>query len=332
MMTIKSFELDKIRARYINSKKNKSGKAGSVERREPAIGGVVHASFGAKCINEFKIISELKEPRGIAQNDLYFAFSSENKVIIQKGEETFELENKWFSYIHALDFSPFDKHQLLISSSGFDCLFEYDLRTKQPTWDWFAWEHYSNEANDPSGNTKIYLSRTNDQFEKLISEGKKAKLINPNNEYLPTAMRAAFINSVSFSRQDRGKVIATLFHEGKSIVIDKESKESHDHITELSNPHGAWQLKKSDLVTSTSSGKLVHRWNNSETHFDFSGLPGKHIEMGEKEWIQNSIPFGQCIISIDSNRTSFIIIDPQNKSYNQISYPDHWAVQDFVIL
>ncbi len=39
--TIKSFDLQAIRKRYLESRKKKSGKIGSVERREIAEGGVV---------------------------------------------------------------------------------------------------------------------------------------------------------------------------------------------------------------------------------------------------------------------------------------------------
>ena len=48
------------------------------------------------------------------------------------------------------------------------------------------------------------------------------------------------------------------------------------------------------------------------------------------EWLQNSIIVDHLIITIDSNRTSFIIIDPQNERYDIIPYNLDWAIQDMV--
>ena len=41
LLTVKSFELKKIRERYLASKKNNNSKVGSVERREKARGGII---------------------------------------------------------------------------------------------------------------------------------------------------------------------------------------------------------------------------------------------------------------------------------------------------
>ncbi len=328
-LTVKSFQLDQIRKRYLASKKNKSGKVGSVERREPALGGIIQVKIANSEVESCDILHKIPEPRGIARNEVYFAYSSENKVIVEGKEGKFELENEWFSYIHALDFSPFDPNKLLISSSGLDCIFEYDLIKKKKTWEWFAWEHYSNVANDPLDNGSVLLTRLGDEYHSLKSQGKKVKLIKPN-EYLPTAMRAAFINSVSYSRQNKKELIATLFHEGKSILINQDNKQAEDHLTGFSNPHGGWKLENISLITSTSSGQVIIQSELEKSIFNFSELPNKHSEMGEKEWLQNSIKIGEYIITIDSNRTSFLIFNPNKKTYNQIAYPNHWAVQDLV--
>ncbi len=45
LITIKSFNLQAIRKRYLESRKNKSGKAGSVERREVSTGGIARVKI-----------------------------------------------------------------------------------------------------------------------------------------------------------------------------------------------------------------------------------------------------------------------------------------------
>ena len=144
-------------------------------------------------------------------------------------------------------------------------------------------------------------------------------------------MRAAFINSVSYSRREQGKIVATLFHEGESILVDQSSNKTIDHLSGLSNPHGAWQFSDIDMISNTSTGEIVLKKGNLEQRFSLSELPYKHPEMEGKEWLQNSIMHDGLIISIDSNRTSLVIFDPEKKTYNQIPYNADWAVQDMVI-
>lgn len=333
MLTVKSFDLDTIRKRYVASRKNKSGRAGSVERREPAMGGLCEVELGEGILKSSGILKEMKEPRGIAKNEKYLAYSSENRVVIQSGAEELILENPWFSFIHALDFSPNDPDRLLISSSGFDCIFEYNVTTGKKTWEWFAWEHFKNDALDPGTKEAVYLTRNPEEHKQWTHDGKQVKLIDdPVGTYLPTAMRAAFINSVTYSRRSKGKVIATLFHEGKSIVIDMESNQSTDHIIGLSNPHGAWQMKDFDMASSTTGGKVIMVEGDSEIHYDLAHLPGKHLEMEGKEWLQNAIHANGLIICIDSNRTSIVLFDANDKKYNCIPFNTDWAVQDLILV
>ena len=333
LLTVKSFNLDEIRKRYLASRKNNGTKVGSVERRKAATGALVKVKLGQDSLAKHEIIHELIEPRGITKLDDLLVYSSEDKVIVKSNQEQFQIENEWFSYIHALDISPFDKRKLLISSSGLDCIFEYDLEVRNLSWEWFAWEKYRNEATDPKSGGPIFLTRNTSEYNKLKDEGFAAKLISdPTNEYLPTAMRAAFINSVSYSRTSPNKIIATLFHEGRSIEIDIRNNEINEHIGNLSNPHGGWSFASFDMITSTGSGEVIIQRGEKIEKYTFAGLRNKHIEMGEKEWIQNSIVWNDCIISIDSNRTSLIIFNPIQRSYNQMVYPDNWAIQDMVVV
>ena len=63
LLTVKSFDLQAIRKRYLETKKNK--RSGSTQRRKPALGGVVSLSLNKGKLFNDEVLSQLKEPRGI---------------------------------------------------------------------------------------------------------------------------------------------------------------------------------------------------------------------------------------------------------------------------
>ena len=55
VLTVKSFDLQAIRKRYIKSRSDKIGKTGSVERRRVSMGGIVSMSIDSGKIREEKV-------------------------------------------------------------------------------------------------------------------------------------------------------------------------------------------------------------------------------------------------------------------------------------
>lgn len=330
IVTVKSFDLQAIRKRYIVSRKNRSGKAGSVERRTPSLGGIVILSISEGAIVEHSVLARLKEPRGIALNQTSLAIAAENEIfVITESGVVQNLQNDWFSYIHTVQFHPENPHRILISSSGLDLIFEYDLLTDECTYEWLAWEHGFNTAIDPSTKEQILLTRNKSEAERLSASGNNVLLIdNPAGQALPTAKRAAFINSCSYKNNET--LLATFFHEGKVYAIDKASGTSSVVMDGLKNPHGGQQYRQGFLATSTAEGEVVIQSKEQEVRVHWPTLPGKESALGELEWVQNTHPVHNFLVAIDSNRTSFIIFDPHQRKYDQIPYPSDWAIQDFV--
>ncbi|MEM9022167.1 MAG: hypothetical protein AAGB22_00400, partial [Bacteroidota bacterium] len=231
LLTVKSFELDKIRERYLQSRQSGSGRRGSANRREAGIGGVAHVVIEQGKLVHREVLAKLKEPRGIAAQGERLAISAENEVFVL-GDAVQTLRNPWFSYIHTLDFSV--DNRLLVSSSGFDALFEYDLATGAPTMEWFAWEHGFNRGKDPETGAPVLLTRV-----PLEDSSQQHLLINdPATQVLPTAMRAAFINSVVYDTNAPDTLLATFFHEGAVYAIDRNSGAAAQVLGELTTPHG----------------------------------------------------------------------------------------------
>ncbi len=333
MVTIKSFDLQAIRKRYIASRGNKSGKAGSVERRKPSKGGIAIIRLGSGKVEHKEIVARLFEPRGIHIDNQALAIAAENTIHIYEADGAyFRLTNPWFSYIHTVEFSPYSSDTVLISSSGFDLIQEYNYKTGELLFEWLAWEHGFNSANDPETNREVILTRSEKEAASLAAQQKKFTLIsNPLTDHLPTAKRAAFINSVSYHPTNPDLLLTTFFHEGRVYEIDKSDNSASLALENLKNPHGGRKVEAGYMATSTGSGEVVIQKPEEQLRISFVDLPGKPDELEKHEWIQNSTSHNNLIISIDSNRTSFVIIDPAQKYYDLIPYNPDWAVQDLVM-
>ena len=321
---VKSFDLGEIRKRYLDSTKNK--KIGSFKRREVGVGGLVSYKIENGNILTEKIVLETKEPRAIDIFGDKLAFASENKVFVVENEQVFELQDSWFSYVHTIEFSKTKEDIVLISSSGYDCFFEYNYKTGEKIFEWFAWENGYNTGVDDNGD-KLILTRNENEFEQLTSKGENVLLVDPTKGTLPTAQRAAFINSVSYSESEKG-YLATFFHRGEVRRIE----ESTDQVIfdGLQSPHGGKEINGEYVATDTRGGRVLLKTNEREIEIDFKSLRGKPDYLLEKEWLQNSAYNADFIITIDSNRTSFVIFSLEKKMYSVIPYNNEFAVQDIV--
>jgi hypothetical protein len=283
LLAVKSFDLQAIRKRYLASRSR--SKTGSVERREPAVGGIVHAVIENGEIVRQDIIAELVEPRGVDLNGNTIAISSENRIFIFRpgANEPIEVNHPWLSYIHTVRFNE-TGDRILVSSSGVDTLLEFDLDSGQASWEWVAWEHGLNTGENPADSSKHYLTRNPGEARRLEAEGKNVILITePREQTLPTALRAAFMNSAEYDQS--GDVLATLFHHGQVLRIDKTKGNWQPVISGMSKPHGGMQRDTAFVATDTGGGRVVFAEPETETSYDFSELPGKDPSLGELEWL-----------------------------------------------
>lgn len=327
LVTVKSFDLQQIRERYLKSRQSKTGRVGSVERRQVAQGGLVYVEVEKGYISKHEILCFLTEPRGIDVTKDMIAVSTENVVhVIRKGSID-RIDNPWFSYIHTVQFNHrHEADRILVSSSGYDCIFEYNLNTFTKTWEWFAWEHGFQKGFNPQTGKDILLTRNVKEASHLRKAGKDYLFIkDPEKQTLPTAQRAAFINSVLYDTRSKGKLIATFFHEGAVYSIDMNDGSCECIIDGMKSPHGGRNYRNQYMATSTATGELVF---SKEEKLSLTNLPGKPSELAELEWLQNSAPFDDCIITIDANRNSFVLIDTETKQYDMVTFDPNWAIQD----
>ena len=104
-----------------------------------------------------------------------------------------------------------------------------------------------------------------------------------------------------------------------------------ERIGALSKPHGGRNYGGEYLVTSTGSGEIFIGLKDKLKIYSLANLNGKPEELGDMEWVQNTLATNDLLIAIDSNRTSFVIIDPVEKLYDMVPYDENWAVQDAVV-
>lgn len=327
LLTIKSFDVQAIRARYLASKSN--SKTGSVERRAVSIGGIAALEINDGKMTTNETLVKMSEPRGIAFKDGILAIASENVVYLIDDKQTRKLTNPWFSYIHTIDFHP-TENKILVASSGYDCIFEYDLASLTKTYEWYAWENGLNISKHPKTGDTCLLTRDKTVAEKYKSSKHDYILIDkPEETSLPTALRSAFINSVSYDKSDPEYFLATLFHKGEVIRVKKASGNFDVVINQLKTPHGGMNFNGNYAATSTGSGEVVIGSGEYQKRYNFAGLDSKDKELGESEWLQNSIISADGnFITIDSNRNQFVIFNPELKKMSRISFDKNWAVQD----
>jgi hypothetical protein len=329
-LSIKSFDLQAIRKRYLASKKNASGRGGSVERRAVSLGGLAQVSLkGGRC-EIVALQQDLKEPRGLASAAGRWAYSLENKVIILVGSERFELHDPWFSYIHTVSFNPQHEDRILVTSSGFDCIIEYDFRTGKKCWEWFAWENGLDTARHPEDGRPVKVTRLAEQARNYQKQGVEHLYIaDPATDHLPTAQRTAFINTAHY--HPNNEILATLFHEGSLRKIDRDSGASEVVLAGMKSPHGGQAHAGELWCTNTGGGAVWCARPESQERYHFTGLAHKAAEMGEAEWLQNTLMLDQLRITIDANRNAFVVWDPQQKLYDLLAFDANWAVQDLAL-
>ena len=82
------------------------------------------------------------EPYGVdaSRNKLALATAKSVQLINMDTGEARLCHNPWLNQGHTVEFSA-DGKKLLVVSSGFDAVFEFDTESGEVLWEWFAWDH-----------------------------------------------------------------------------------------------------------------------------------------------------------------------------------------------
>lgn len=272
---------------------------------------------------------EFPEPRNIsfAGNDILV--TAANKVHIFKADtqQEMELDNQYFGNLHT-SIPNDDNTRFIVTSTGFDSIVEFDQTTKKQTWRWTAWDHGYNVAANGS-----MVTENSQEAEKLRQAGHNVVLLDDNIKRegfgIPGAYRTTHVNEAIYD-YDQNMVLATFFHKGILVRINRDTGLSDVVMSGMNNPHA---IKKEDggyIVTDTSNGAWFKLDNdfNIRLKVDFTEFPGKPENLTGIEWIQYVAPIGIGLyIAIDSNRQSAWVFNPKSQEYNQIPTNPEWSIQ-----
>lgn len=329
LLAVKSFDLQAIRSRYLESRSR--GRVGSVGRRKPALGALVHLVVEDGRVVFLDIVGRLTEPRGVDACEGKIAVASDDQIYVfnEMGNPQ-AFRSPWMSYVHTVRFNSTGE-RVIAASSGVDAVLEVSLSSGGISWEWFAWEHGFSIGQNPVTGEKHFLTRRRHEAEWMESRGWRVVLMNDAREdVLPTALRSAFVNSAEYTEE--GSVLATLFHQGRVIEIAPDASEWRTVMNGMSMPHGGTRYASGVMATDTGNGRVICEADGKRTEFDFSRLEGKPEPLKDLEWIQFARFNGDALVAVDANRTSLSFVDATARKRMSVAHDERWAVQEFAFL
>lgn len=356
-LVVKNFRQQAFTMGQIMGKRSGIMGGSDVRKYVPGLVGEIDLSADRIENSDFDTNGPVTEPMGIDRHGKLLAVTAGDRVLVYdfKRQITLEYTYPWFASLHTVQFSP-DGKRLLVSSTGFDAVFEVDLETASIRWEWFAWDHGFGRSilGFEVSRDAAYIKKRRDAGAKIISDraelltapasdGREPKIVavlNPadwRNKAgfvygLPAKFRPVHLNSARYG--NAGRVLVTLFHQGEAIAIDPETNEATGILSGLQHPHGLMPLTGGRLlVTDTSSGRffVMNGEPRPQRVISVSRMPGIVRTGAAPEWLQNTVPLENGILAaIDMHRAKLWLIDINTRRYRGIDLPQNWASQDLL--
>ena len=233
----------------------------------------------------------------------------------------------WLSQSHTVEFSA-DGKRLLVVSSGFDAVIEFDTEAGEAVWKWFAWEH-------GYGQSKLghYVVRSPEKSEQLKEMGHKVLLVQDPSKFefgVPTRLCPAHLNSAHYGVDE--KILVSLFHQGAGIVIDKVTGKVWEAITGLINPHKFARRRNGGYcISDTRRGTLIfmdERYRRTR-ELALAGAPGIERSPLLSEFLQNATELKDNLFGcVDIHRNILWLVDVKQRRYRGIKFPLEWSMHD----
>lgn len=331
VMVIKDQDRLARSARLIKTHSEQKGFHGRAGFREylPGFCYITELTKNLDISDKSRWFKELPEPRSLVfiGNDIVLTAAEDVHIFDTISKKENLIKNPYFGNLHTT-FPNFDNTRIIVSSTGFDSLLELDSKTKKETWRWTAWEHGYNRAANGS-----FITLNSQEAIELREAGNEVVLVDDSVKKegfgIPTAFRTTHINGAIYD-YDPNFILATLYHKGTVVRINRQSGESEILMRDLKNPHAVQKDNGGYIVTDTSHGVWyqLNRDFSVKTKLSFTDFPGKPEEMKEIEWVQYVSPLSNGLyIAADANRQSAWVFDPKKQEYNQIIINPNWSVQ-----
>ena len=273
------------------------------------------------------------EPYGVdaSRNKMALATAESVQLIDMDTGEARLCHNPWLNQGHTVEFSA-DGKKLLVVSSGFDAVFEFDIESGKILWEWFAWDHGFDRSK-----LGHYVVRSAARYRTLAAMGHEALLVEDPEKYpfgIPTRQKPAHLNSARYDLD--GRILITLFHQGGGYVVDRNTGEAQEVISGLLVPHKLSRRKKGGyFISDTRRGKLIFLDEKYRPRYELTlaGTPGVARSPQLSEFLQNTTELREDLFAcIDIHRSSLWLIDVKRRKYRGIKFPVEWSVHDVASL
>lgn len=281
------------------------GVEGNREGYEPEIGGkFIIINWLNK---EIVYTINMDAPAGffIRSHHLYVANNRLNYISIIDLNTRIEIRrivNKNFNCLHSIH--NVDNDNILVTSTGIDAIIQTNSDGAILN-DWYATEH--GYTLTPKGETR-YVPRDFEHHRFIY----------------PTLHQTTHINSAI--ALDEEYYLATLFHQGLLIKINRRSGKSKVLLSGLHCPHGIKRFKSSEshemqwMLCNTKRNEILFL----NDHFTIS----HKIFLEDVHWLQDAtqISNGHIIVA-DANNSRIIEIDPtSNTAISEFNYSLDWRI------
>lgn len=235
----------------------------------------------------------VRTPMGLLYNEkdnILFVSSDYCIAGIRNGLVIKSVNHPYFNCVHAL--AGMENGNMLVASTGVDAILEINhVRLHGDEFVWFATE---NGFNISANGARRELSRKR----------------NYQNVEFVTSEHTTHVNSAM--EFDHDHVLATFFHQGSLVKIDKRFGVAETVIDGLANPHGIRKASFGYILSDTNHGRILKFDNDLN-------LIGQ-ID-GDYRWIQDAIEMqdGRFVIA-DANNGRIAITDSKGELIDQYAY------------
>ena len=212
------------------------------------------------------------------------------------GREQRRISHRYMNDLHTIQPT---QRGFLLTSTGIDTILEID-HEGHLLYEWCALDHGYNTMRN--GQVRV-LDRSLD------------------HRYIlhPTSSHTTHVNSARFLEPEEHTILATLFHQGAIIAIDRATGRSDMLVSGLNAPHDLRPYENGWIVSNTRGNQTVLLDSNWQIR--------QRIDLGFN-WVLSSVPLPDgSIIIADTNHSRLVRVFPENqRDYEVRAYPPEWHI------
>ena len=271
--------------------------SGTNSKHKENFGGL----FAILDLSEKKIIKkvQLSQPTGFVISEDGFFVNSMKENCIYRLSASLKVKdritNPLFNDLHTIAKTT---RGFLVTSTGIDTILEVGRNSET------LWSHWLTDE-------KKY-SKTPGGSKRILS-----KDLDHRNCSYSTLEQTTHVNSAAY--KDENSIIATLFHQGIVLEVDRNTGRTKKLTNGLWCPHSIRQYKNSWLLSDSR--------NNSTILFN-RDFTTKKVFKGDFDWVQDALldeKSGRLFIA-DSNKHRIVVINLATGLCEEIRYSRKWRI------